>query len=90
MNNQNAMGELACREHLLGGNRLTGLEASVLFGVSLLSRLISRMRKEGFVIKSQNCTYAAVVQRLSQYANLTPPPDLPVREIYFTEYWVNT
>ena len=51
MRNQNAMGELACREHLLDGNRLTGLEASVLFGVSLLSRLISRMRKEGFVIK---------------------------------------
>lgn len=89
MKNSNPVGELACREHLIDGNKLTGLEASVMFGVSSPSRLISRMRKEGFVIKSKRCTYAAVLTRLNQYAHLTPPANLPVRDIHFTEYWVN-
>ncbi|MFM2152523.1 MAG: hypothetical protein RL199_958, partial [Pseudomonadota bacterium] len=46
-----SVGETACKEHLLAGHRLTGLEATILFGVGLLSRLIARMRREGFIIK---------------------------------------
>jgi len=84
-----AIGETACREYLLDGNKITGVEASILFGVGLLSRLISRMRNEGYVIKSQACTYAAVIVRINQFANITPPPNLPVREITFTEYWIS-
>lgn len=89
MKNRNSVGELACREYLLEGNKLTGLEASTLFGVSWLSKLISGLRKEGWVIKSQTCTYAAANERINKYATLVPPTNLPVREIYFTEYWVN-
>jgi len=83
------LGETACKEHLLQGNRLTQLEATILFGVGLLSRLISRMRRDGFVVKSRRCTYAAVVERLSPHARLVPPPNLPIREIQLTEYWVS-
>jgi hypothetical protein len=86
---QQSIGETACREYLLNSNRITNLEASLLFGVGLLSRLISRMRKEGYVIKSQSCTYAAVLLRINQYAQLTPPKNLPIREIIFTEYWIS-
>jgi hypothetical protein len=86
---QKSIGETACREYLLTGKRLTNLEASLLFGVGLLSRLISRMRREGYVIKSQECTYAAVLIRVNQYIHLIPPADLPIREIRFTEYWIN-
>jgi hypothetical protein len=84
-----SIGETACREYLLSGQKVTNFEASLLFGVGLLSRLISRMRKEGYVIKSQNCTYAAVLIRVNQYAQLTPPINLPIREILFTEYWIS-
>ncbi len=86
---QKSIGETACREYLLAGHKITNLEASLLFGVGLLSRLISRMRQEGYVIKSQSCTYAAVLVRVNQYAQLTPPSNLPIREIIFTEYWIS-
>jgi hypothetical protein len=83
------IGETACREYLAAGNAITSVEASILFGVGHLSRLISRMRSEGYVIKSKNCTYAAVLVRVNQFVKLTPPPNLPIREIIFTEYWLS-
>lgn len=84
-----SVGETACKEHLLAGHRLTGLEATILFGVGLLSRLIARMRRDGFIIKSRTIPYAAAVERLAPHARLVPPPNLPVREILLTEYWVS-
>lgn len=84
-----SIGETACREHLIAGNMVTNLEASLLFGVGNLTRLISRMRLEGNVIKSRSCTYAAALTRINQYAQLTPPKNLPIREILFTEYWIS-
>jgi len=89
MSKNYSIGETACREYLLSGSKITGVEASILFGVGLLSRLVSRMRNEGYVIKSQSCTYAAVIVRVNQFAQLTPPANLPVREISFTEYWIS-
>lgn len=84
-----SISEMACKEHLLAGNRITGLEATILFGVGLLSRLIARMRRDGFVIQSRKIAYAAVVERLAPHATLVPPPNLPIREIHLTEYWVS-
>ena len=84
-----SIGETACREHLIDGNMVTNLEASLLFGVGNLTRLISRMRLEGYFIKSRSCTYAAALTRINQYAQLTPPENLPIREIIFTEYWIS-
>ena len=86
---QKSIGETACREYLLAGQKVTNFEASLLFGVGLLSRLISRMRQEGYVIKSQSCTYAAVIVRVNQYAQRTLPAIHPIREILFTEYWIS-
>ena len=83
------IGETACKEHLLAGNRITQVEATILFGVGLLSRLISRMRKDGFTIGSRHCTYAAVIERLAPHATLVPPRNLDVRTIPLTEYWVS-
>jgi hypothetical protein len=89
MGSMKSIGETACREHMLEGHRITALEATILFGVGLLSRMVARMRREGFVIKSRSCTYAAVVERLRPHAMLVPPPNLPIREIVLTEYWVS-
>jgi hypothetical protein len=84
-----SMGETACKEHLLAGHRLTGFEATALFGVALLSRLIARMRRDGFIVKSRKLTFAAVVERLAPHARFVPPLNLPIREIQLTEYWVS-
>jgi hypothetical protein len=74
---------------LLAGNKVTNLEASLLFGVGNPNALISRLRQEGYIIKSESCTYAAMLVRVNQYIQLTPPENLPIREIFFTEYWIS-
>jgi len=80
---------LAAKEHLLSGEPLTRLEAVVLFGLPDLTKLVSEMRRDGWVIKSRKVPYAKAVSRVNQYAELKPPKNLPVRDITFTEYWVN-
>jgi hypothetical protein len=81
--------ENAARSHLLTGDRLTPLEATALHGYAHLASLVHTLRKEGFVVKSRSVTYAAVRERLGNVGViLDPPPNLPIREITFTEYWV--
>ena len=78
---------LAVREFLATGKPLTELEGIVLFGAPHLPDLISKLRKEGQVIESRKVSYATVIRRISEYAVLMPPKNLPVRELYFTEWW---
>ena len=80
---------LAAREHLASGQPITRLEAIVLYGVANLPDIIKEMRKQGWIIKSRQVTYAAAMTRMAEYAELRPPKNLPVREIRFTEYWVS-
>ena len=80
---------LAAREHLASGQPITRLEALVLYGVSNFPDIISELRKQGWVIESRMVTYAAAMARINQHAVLQPPPNLPVREVMLTEYWVN-
>jgi len=81
--------ETAAKEYLLEGNPLTRLEAIVLFGVISLPGLISRMRNAGWIIKSRRISYAAALVRISDKARVTPPSNLPIREIQLTDYWIN-
>ena len=80
---------LPIKEHLLAGNPITHLEAVVLFGVSYVHRIVSDMRKEGWVIKTQRVTYAKALRRINEHASVVPPPNLPIKEIQFTEYWIS-
>ena len=80
---------LAAREHLVSGKPLTRLEALVLYGVSNLTGLISEMRRQGWTIESRPVSFALAVRRVNEHAVLTPPPNLPIREIVLTEYWVS-
>ena len=80
---------LAVREHLASGQPITRLEALLLYGVANLTDLISEMRRQGWVIESRQVPYAAAAARINKHAVLKPPANLPVREIQFTEYWVN-
>ena len=80
---------LAASEHLASGQPITRLEALVLYGVSNFPDIISEMRKQGWVIQSRTVTYAAAMARINKHAVLQPPPNLPVREVMLTEYWVS-
>jgi hypothetical protein len=80
---------VAAREHLLSGKPLTRMEALVLFGLSNLPELVYEMRQQKFIVKSRRVSYAAAMVRINQHAVLKPPPNLPIREIMFTEYWVS-
>lgn len=79
----------AAKEHLLSGKPLTRIEAIIFFGLSNLTDLISEMRKDKFIIKSSKISYATAMVRINEHAVLKPPPNLPIREIMFTEYRVS-
>ena len=79
----------AAREHLLSGNPLTRLEALILFGVSNLPELVYEMKKQRIKIEKRDVPYATAMVRINKYAVLKPPPNLPIREILLTEYWVS-
>mgnify|MGYP005999544287 FL=1 len=77
---------IAAREHLVSGQPLTRLEALVLYGVS---ELVYEMRKQGWEVKTKPIPYATAMVRTNKHAVLTPPKNLPIREIMLTEYWVS-
>jgi hypothetical protein len=82
-------GILAAREHLLSGEPMTRLEAIVLYGVPDLTKLISDLRRDGFIIHTRQVSYLAAVVRVNRHAVLEPPSNLPVKEIMLTDYWVS-
>jgi hypothetical protein len=79
---------LAAREHLASGEPITRLEALVLYGVSNLPDIIRQMRQQGWAIKSRLVPFTTAMVRVNRSAGLQPPPNLPVRQIQLTEYWV--
>ena len=80
---------IAVKDHLLSGKPLTRMEAIVLFGVSNLPEVIYELRQQKFIVHKKQVTYAAAMVRINQHATLKPPPNLPIRDIQFTEYWVS-
>ncbi len=80
---------LAFREHLLSGERVSLLEAMLLFGVQGPNAELGRMKKEGFVIKSRRVPMARIIVRINKYVACSVPNNLPYREISMTEYWVS-
>lgn len=79
----------AAREHLLEGKPITRLEAIVLFGVPDLTKIISDMRRQGWIVHSGKIPYAAAMRRVNEHAVLQAPSNLPIKEIQLTEYWVS-
>lgn len=79
----------ALREHMLEGNRVSLLEAMLLFGVQGPNAELGRMKKDGFLIKSQKVPMAKIIRRINEYTVCKVPDNLPYREIQMTEYWVS-
>lgn len=80
---------LALREHMLDGQRVSLLEAILIFGVQNLNAELTRLRKDGFLIKSESVPMAKIIRRANEFANCQPPSALPYREIVMTEYWIS-
>ena len=79
---------LALKEHLAAGNPITRLEAIIYFGVPSLTSNISKMRQEGWMVKSRKVSYVRVLLRINKVAVVKPPANLPINEIEMTEYWL--
>ncbi|MES2290254.1 MAG: hypothetical protein V4530_11010 [Pseudomonadota bacterium] len=80
---------LALREHMLEGHRVSLLEALLIFGVQSLNAELTRLKKDGFLIKSESVSMAKVIRRANEFAVCQPPDALPYREIVMTEYWIS-
>lgn len=80
---------MALREHILEGNRVSLLEAMLLFGVQNPNAELTRLRKMGFLVKSQKVPMAKIIRRINEYTVFKVPKNLPYTEIHFTEYWVS-
>ena len=78
----------ALKEHMLTGEKVTMLEANALFGVQSPTKEVTRLRKQGFIIKKQSVPLARVIRRINQYCVFTPPKDLPAIELFVTEWWI--
>ena len=79
----------ALREHLLLGNRVTLLEAILLFGVQAPNAEFGRLKKAGFIVKSETVPMARVLRRINEVSVCKPPSQLPFKEITLREYWIS-
>jgi hypothetical protein len=80
---------MALREHMLEGNRVSILEATLLFGVQSPTVEITRMKRMGFLIKSQRVPMAKIIRRINEYTVCKVPKNLPYTEIQMIEYWIS-
>lgn len=78
----------ALKEHLLSGGKTSILEAQVMFGVLNLSAEIARLRKAGFRLPRKKVPLAKVVRRINHVCILRLPENLPSRELFVSEYWI--
>ena len=80
---------MALKEHIISGNKISRIEALVLFGVQDLNRELLRMKKKGFIIKNSKVTMTKIIVRLNKFSICKPPKDLPTNEVIMNEYWIN-
>ena len=76
-------------EHMLSGNKISFIEASIIFGIGNLWNQIRLIKKKGFIIKSKKVSMAKIIRRMNEYCECRPPKNLPVRNIEMIEYWIN-
>ena len=89
MNPTNYKPSLALREHMLAGNRVSLLEAILLFGVQNPNAEITRIKKDGYLVKSERVAMAKIIRRTNEYTLCKVPGNLPYREIQMNEYWIS-
>ena len=78
----------ALKDHMLNNNRVSQLDALILFGVQNLAMEIHRIRKEGFTTNSERVSMIKTLVRLNKYCVVKPPKNLPTKEVFVTDYWI--
>lgn len=80
---------LALLLEMQNGRRISLLESQILFGVQSFNRDLTRMKRDGNIIKSQRVPMAKIIRRVNEYCQLAVPKELPVRDILVSEYWIS-
>ena len=80
---------LAVKEHLLENKPITRLEAIIMYGVSNLPVTVQTLKRSGYIIQKRKISYLVALTRLNHICEVSPPKDLPMHEIFLTEYWIN-
>lgn len=79
---------IAMLDHMLEGNSISLLEAMALLGVCNPAAELTKLRKEGWVIQSRRVNMAKIVRRMNQCAIFKTPANLPYKERFMMEYWI--
>ena len=86
---KNYSGVMAMKEHILKGNKISNLEALLLFGVQNLQNEMRLMKNEKYFIKSQKVPMVKILKRINKYVSCKAPENLPTTDILSIEYWVS-
>ena len=78
----------ALKNHILTGKRVSQIDALLIFGVQSITKLITLMRRDGFNVVSETVPMIRVLRRVNKYCHVETPKNLPIKEVYVTEYWV--
>ena len=81
--------QLGLKEHMLQGNRVSVLEAFLLFGVQNFRATLTGFKREGLLIKSERAPMAKVLRRINEHTVCQTPKELPIREIQVMEWWIS-
>ncbi len=80
---------MALLSEMENGRRVSLIESQILFGVQSFNRDLTRMKREGYLIKSQKVPMAKIIKRINEFCIVKPPEELPIREILVSEYWIS-
>ena len=80
---------LALKEYLLDGNSITNLESLLFFGVKNLSAELTRLKKNGFIIKKQKLSLTKLMKRVNEITTCKLPKELPSNEIIINEWFIS-
>ena len=80
---------MAMLDHLLEGHPISLIEAMNMFGVCNPAAVLTKLRKDGYIIHSRRVTMTKIMVRMNKYMVMTPPADLPHKECLMMEYWIS-
>ena len=80
---------VAMLDHMLEGNLISLIEAMNMFGVCNPAAVLTKLRKDGFIIHSQRVSMTKIMVRMNKYMVMKPPSQLPHKECLMMEYWIS-
>ena len=76
-------------DYLIEGNRVTRLDALLLFGVQNITAVVSNLRNKGYLVKREKILFVKALVRINKELNVEVPDNLPIKEIEISEYWIS-